>query len=287
MGIPKEILTHQGSNFTSQLLAEVYRLLHVKALRTSPYHPQTDGLIERFNKTLKEMLRKSAVEDGKDWDRLVPYVLFAYREVPHESTGFSPFELMYGRDVKGPLDVLREHWDSDPKSEESAVSHVLLMRERLEKMATLVQTNVAKAQSQQKCWYDKKACQRTFQAGEQALVLLSTSTSKLTAQWQGPYQIVRAVGRVNYLVDMHDKRKRKRVFHVNMLKRWHVPTSTGYFAKDILKSKSLKMKSQHGTMGVVVNREWDSNWMKHREENWEPYLLSLMGCCRSILGIPS
>ena len=94
---------------------------------------------------LNEMLRKSAVEDGKDWDRLVPYVLFAYREVPHESTGFSPFELMYGRDVRGPLDVLREHWDSDTKSEESAVSHVLLMRERLEKMVTLVHTNVAKA----------------------------------------------------------------------------------------------------------------------------------------------
>ena len=84
MGIPKEILTDQGSNFTSQLLPEVYRFLHVKALRTSPYHPQTDGLIERFNKTLK-MLHKSVVEDGKDWDRLVPYVLFAYREVPHES----------------------------------------------------------------------------------------------------------------------------------------------------------------------------------------------------------
>ena len=66
MGIPKEILTDQGSNFMSQLLEEVYRLLYVKALRTSPYHPQTDGLVERFNKTLKEMLRKSAVEDGKD-----------------------------------------------------------------------------------------------------------------------------------------------------------------------------------------------------------------------------
>ena len=84
MGIPKEILTDQGSNFTSQLLAEVYRFLHVKGLRTSPYRPQTDGLIERFNKTLK-MLHKSVVEDGKDWDRLVPYVLFGYREVPHES----------------------------------------------------------------------------------------------------------------------------------------------------------------------------------------------------------
>ena len=90
VGIPKEILTDQGPNFTSRLLAELYQLLHVDALRTSPYHPQTDGLVERFNRTLKEMLRKSAQEDGRDWGKLLPYVLFAYREAPQESTGFSP-----------------------------------------------------------------------------------------------------------------------------------------------------------------------------------------------------
>ena len=56
VGIPRKILTDQGSNFTSKLLAEMYHLLHIKALRTSPYHPQCDGLVERFNKTLKEML---------------------------------------------------------------------------------------------------------------------------------------------------------------------------------------------------------------------------------------
>ena len=74
----------------------------MKGLRTSPYHPQTDGLVERFNQTLKEMLRKTASEEGKAWHKLLPYVLFAYREVPQESTGFSPFELVYGREVHGP-----------------------------------------------------------------------------------------------------------------------------------------------------------------------------------------
>ena len=108
VGVPREILTDQGSNFTSRLLAELYRLLHVHPIRTSPYHPQTDGLVERFNKTLKEMLRKTVTDGGKDWDRMIPYLLFAYREVPQSSTGFSPFELLYGRDVRGPLDVLKE-----------------------------------------------------------------------------------------------------------------------------------------------------------------------------------
>ena len=63
VGIPREILTDQGSNFTSQLLAELYRLLHLRPIRTSPYHPQTDGLVERFNQTLKSMLRKVATQE--------------------------------------------------------------------------------------------------------------------------------------------------------------------------------------------------------------------------------
>lgn len=79
VGIPEEILTDQGSNFTSQLLMELYKMLHVHPMRTSPYHPQTDGLVERFNQTLKAMLRKAAIEEGKDWDKMIPYLLFAYR----------------------------------------------------------------------------------------------------------------------------------------------------------------------------------------------------------------
>ena len=91
--VPREIITDQGANFTSQLLAELYRLLQVHPIRTSPYHPQTDGLVERFNQTLKSMLRKTGTDRGKKWDKKIPYLPFAYREVSQASTGFSPFEL--------------------------------------------------------------------------------------------------------------------------------------------------------------------------------------------------
>ena len=87
IGVPAEILTDQGYNFTSQLLSELYSMLHIHGIRTTPYHPQMDGLVERFNQTLKAMLRKTAVQERKDWDHLIPYVLFAYREVPQSSTG--------------------------------------------------------------------------------------------------------------------------------------------------------------------------------------------------------
>ena len=131
------------------------------------------------------MLRKTADEEGKDWDRLLPYVLFAYREVPQESTGYSPFELLYGREVRGPLDVMKESWESSKSTDESILWYLIRMREKFEKTSSLVEANLSKAQAKQKHWYDKSARQRHFQEGDYVLILLPTSTSKFTAQWQG------------------------------------------------------------------------------------------------------
>ena len=89
VGIPREILTDQGSNFTSRLLTEIHRLLQVHLICTTPYHPQTDVLVEHFNKILKSLLQKVTTDTCKDWDKLLPYLLFAYREVPQATTGFS------------------------------------------------------------------------------------------------------------------------------------------------------------------------------------------------------
>ena len=146
VGIPEEILTDQGSNFMSALLQEVYQLLGVSRIRTTPYHPQTDGLVERFNGTLKAMMKKFTSKTKKDWDEYLPYLLFAYREAPQESTGFSPFELLYGRRVRGPLDVLREVWTEEESEKTTEITHLVQMRERLEEMSTLVRTNLTRAQ---------------------------------------------------------------------------------------------------------------------------------------------
>ena len=178
------------------------------------------------------MLRKTATEDGKDWDRLIPYLLFAYREIPQASTGLSPFELLYGRQdlVGGPLDILRESWEARQKSDESVVLYVLAVRERLARMTELVQENLAKAQKQQKSWYDRNARSREFEPGDQVLVLLPAATSKLLAQWQGPYKVTRRVGKVNYEVDISDRRKR--IFHINLLRKWHTPVGVSYWSEE-------------------------------------------------------
>ena len=109
------------------------------------------------------------------------------------------------------------------------VSHILLVQERLARMSELVTENMRMAKSQQKLWYDRHARDRDFRTGDQVLVLLPTTTSKLLAQWQGPYTITRRIGAVNYEVDMAGRRKRRRIFHINMLKPWNTPTATTSF----------------------------------------------------------
>ena len=110
VGFPQEILSDNGTQFVSQVMQEVARLISVKQLFSSPYHPMANGLCERFNGTLKKMLLRLCSEQPREWDRYLEPLLFAYREIPQESTGYSPFELLYGRTVRGPMAILRELW---------------------------------------------------------------------------------------------------------------------------------------------------------------------------------
>lgn len=222
VGIPQEIVTDQGTAFLSKTLRQVYSLLGIKGIRTTPYHPQTDGLVERYNQTLKGMLRKFVSANGKDWDRWLPYLLFAYREVPQASTGYSPFELLYGRQVRGPLDVLREAWEKPKPSEPTSIlGYVMRMRNKMEEISVLVHQNMEKAQQRQKHWYDKNAKARVFQPGQDVLLLLPTTENKLLARWHGPYKVLRKMGPVTYEIEMPERRKTKQTFHVNLLKAWN------------------------------------------------------------------
>lgn len=222
VGIPEEILTDQGTNFTSKLMSQLNQQLGIKAIRTSPYHPQTDGLVERFNQTLKNMLRKFVADTGRDWDRWLPFLLFAYREVPQTSTGFLPFELIYGWQVQGPLDLLRKNWEAPipTGTETSIVQYILQMRDRLERYREEAAENLREAQLAQKRWYDEYAHHREYQPGQKVLLLLPSSANKLLAKWQGPYTISRKMGPVTYEVHHPDKGKEFQTYHVNLRKEW-------------------------------------------------------------------
>ncbi len=220
VGIPKEILTDQGTAFMSRTIRELYELLGIKSVRTSVYHPQTDGLVERFNRTLKTMIRKFVHEDAKNWDKWLEPLLFAVREVPQASTGFSPFELLYGRQPRGVLDVLRETWEEGPSESKNEIQHVLDLRTKLHTLGQLSMENLLQAQDKQSRLYNRGTRLRKFAPGDKVLVLLPTSSSKLLAKWQGPFEVTRRVGDLNYEVVRTDRSGARQIYHLNLLKKW-------------------------------------------------------------------
>ena len=125
-----------GPQFTSECMKEVSRLLSIRHLTTSAYHPMCNGLVERFNATLKAMLKRLCSENPRQWDSYINVLLFAYREVPQQSTGFAPFKLLYGRTVRGPMRILRSIWTGEEGETEARTSYqyVFELRERLEEI---------------------------------------------------------------------------------------------------------------------------------------------------------
>ncbi|XP_077987486.1 uncharacterized protein LOC144442090 [Glandiceps talaboti] len=226
VGIPQEILTDLGTLFVADIMKEVNRLLSIKHLTTTPYHPACNGLVERFNGVLKSMLKKMCAERPKDWDRYVDPVLFAYREVPQESMGFSPFELLYGRTVRGPMTILSELWTKDIAIPEvkSTYQYVLDLRQRLEETCKLAMTELGKSQVRYKKYYDHKSKARKFKVDDKVLILLPTNYNKLLMQWQGPYKVKEVVGEMDYRIYVKGKVK---IYHANLLKKYEerkVPT---------------------------------------------------------------
>ena len=150
-------------------MREISRLLSVRQLQTTPYHAQCNGLVERWNGTLRRMIQKMAAEKPSDWDRYIPVLLFSYREVAQASLGFSPFELVYGRSVRGPMSVLRDIWAYEDINEQTKTTYqyVLELRERLESTCKLAHDELRKTQGNQHKWFNKKAKAKHLKEGDQ------------------------------------------------------------------------------------------------------------------------
>ena len=219
LGVPNEILSDNGTQFVSGLMKEAARLLGVSQFFTTPYHPMANGACERFNGTLKQMLRRMCQERPQDWDRYLPALLFSYREVPHESLGYSPFELMYGRTVRGPMTILKELWSSTVPDDEikTTYHYVIDLQERLNSTCDIARKALTKASAKYKRHFDVRAKERRFECGDRVLLLLPTSTNKLLMQWKGPYEVVRRVARNDYKLMVDGKEK---TYHANLLKRY-------------------------------------------------------------------
>ena len=223
-GFPQEILSDQGSDFMSELMQAFLSEFKISQIRTSPYHPQTNGACERFNGTLKSMIKSLTEQFPDSWDEALPWVLFAYREVPVETLGCSPFELLFGRSVAGPLSLLKSAWlhDTDLSSaKQNVVEFILSTREQLRHAVEAANEHAANQRTKAKTWYDRRAVARTFSPGDKVLVLLPIPGRPLHAKYHGPYEILEQLGPVDYVVSTPGRRKSKRVCHINLLKQYH------------------------------------------------------------------
>ncbi|XP_059158115.1 uncharacterized protein LOC131942318 [Physella acuta] len=108
IGFPETVISDRGPQFTSDLTRQFTDVLGINQVFTTPYHPQSNGICERLNGTIKTLLAKITTNDPDNWDKMLPCVLFAYREIPQSTTGFSPFELVYGAKPRGPMDILKQ-----------------------------------------------------------------------------------------------------------------------------------------------------------------------------------
>ena len=192
------------SRVTIEVMNEVSRLLSLQQLTTIPYRPYSKGPVERFHAMLKRVLLTMCAERPNDWDKYLPALLFAVREIPQESLGFSPFELLYGRNVRGPMQILRELWSVEETDEHARLTYqyVIDLRERLEKTCKLAQDNVRRLDIKQNAFYDKRARSRKFDVGDKVLLLLPSESNKVLLQWNGPYEVLEVVNAMNYKINV-------------------------------------------------------------------------------------
>ena len=110
-GYPQEIHSDQGCQFESQVFQEMCKLLEINKTRTTAYHPQSDGMIERMTRTVKDILSKYISVNQTDWDKFVDSVVFAYNSTVHDTTGITPYRMVFGEEIKLPVDIATEKVD--------------------------------------------------------------------------------------------------------------------------------------------------------------------------------
>ena len=180
---------------------------------------------------------KRAAIDLKTWDKQLKFLLFAYRDTPHCVTGFSPFTLLFGREVNGPLSMLKSAW---LEGENGSISEWLVcVREKMAEMALIVSDRERKAKQVMKQQYDKTASVKTFSAGEMVLVRKPGLQSKLGDTWDGPYQVERKISPVTYCIQVPGKPDKSKTLHCNLLRKWTTPAAQIHRVATIMEEESV------------------------------------------------
>jgi len=196
-GIPARLVSDQGNEFTSGAIKAVYRYLGIERRSSTPHHPQTNGLTERFNRTLKDMIAKIALTSPIPWDDCIEWALGNYRAMPQKSTGDSPFFLEKGRDPFLPLDAMRNQLDDafgrDVDIEADPVTEKDKFVELLDQIAKDAREALLTAQEASKERADADIHEpEEIRIGDLVKIreMATGSGKKLKYRYTGPYRVV-------------------------------------------------------------------------------------------------
>ena len=242
-GMPAYIHSDQGRQYESNLFHEMCRVLNIKKTRTTPYHPQSDGMVEKFNGTLAKMLSAYVNDNHDDWDEYLPYVMMAYRSAEHETTGYTPNYLMFGREVSTPLDIMYEM----PQAQKEIPTNkwAWKMKERMESAHSIVRRNTETAMRRQKRYHDLKLSWQKFEKDDEVYVYFPVRKSgrspKFTSFWRGPYKIIDQCTEVTYRVNCAYRGK-EQVIHVDRIRK-----------KNMQRLRDEAIESENGRERETVN----------------------------------
>ena len=220
-GVPREILSDQGAEFESAVFRHICKIMGIRKIRSSPYHPMANGGVERLNRTLKSLLLGHSSQDREQWDQTLPFCMWAYRSNVHHSTGCSPARLTLGRELRFPIDVTLEANDS---SSWDAQDYAAWLQESIRCASRSAREHLVAAKQLQKRQYDRRATPMPhYEVGDMVWVRNDGAptaglSAKLTRPWRGPFLVTRMLGDVNVEVRDPATPSRPTVVHVNRVK---------------------------------------------------------------------
>lgn len=209
--IPKKLVTDNGANFVGRVFIQLCKLLGVKKLRTTAYHPQSN-LVERQHSTLGNYLRSFVKSKPHVWDTYLRTAAHAYNNTPHAGTGYAPMHMLFGFTSDIPANLKKK-----PEQEFDAGSYIARLRNKLQLAYNIGRKNLEKAKRRSKNGYDKKSHPIALCVGDRVLYKCNHRTSKLAAIWEGPYVVTQVHSGCNVSICIRNKEKR---VHMNLLRKF-------------------------------------------------------------------
>ena len=233
-GPPVVIHSDQGSNFESNLMKEICNLMGIHKSRTSAYHPQGDGQIERHNRTIQDILASYVSQHKDDWDLWVDIAVYAYNTSVHDATGYSPYELVFGRVARTPVELDLGVPIKNPCTQHE---YSISVRRNLQNITQIARRQLEKSRSVAKQQFSaKNSCSWSPLSVGQWVWLRRPKTWKFGRRWTGPYQIVSQLG-VNYR--LRSNVGKERVVHHNNVKACKVPYDQGEIVPPIREAEEI------------------------------------------------